>query len=106
MIHTLFFSRLRPDLDARGAAEYTRDVEEVLLRARDEHPGFVDLMRYTGETGQRLTVVRFEDGDAQTRWRRDPTHVAAQRRARELYYDSYRIVVLQELRARTWTRGG
>ena len=103
MLYTLFFSRLR-DLDPDERAAYQERAGSLKALAEDAHPGFVDLKTYTAEDGERLTVVRFRDEEAQRAWRRDPAHREGQRLGRERFYDQYRIVVCEPVRERAWTR--
>ena len=105
MIYTLFFSRLHamaPEVEA----DYGRRQADLVARARAEHPGFVDTKTFVAEDGERLTVVRFRDEASQRAWRNDAAHVVAQRRGRTHFYDSYRIVVCEELHSHAWSRAG
>lgn len=105
MIHTLFFSRLAADLDEETTARYLADARRLEHLAR-QNEGFVDLRRFVSEDGERLTLVRFRDAASQAVWRRTAEHVEVQKEGRATYYESYRIVILEQLRERAWTRDG
>lgn len=103
MIYTLFFSRLR-DRGAEAQEQYVRHSDALEKRVSTEFPGFVDTKTFTAEDGERLTVVRFRDAEAQRAWASDDVHNEAQERGRQEYYDEYRITLCQELRSHGWVR--
>lgn len=105
MIYTLFFNRYRSDLVGERRAGYEAHADAVHERVLEAHPGFVDMKAYTAEDGERLVVVRFRDMESQNGWRNDAFHRTAQQKGRDAYYESYRIVVCDEIRARAWSRG-
>lgn len=104
MIYTLFFSALRPEIDAHHMARYHRDAAELLERARRYHPGVLDLAKYQAVDGERLSIVRVTDLEALEAWRRDPVHAERQEVGRRDYYQRYRNVVCQVLRHNEWRR--
>lgn len=88
---TVFRSRLRRGVDAaygEVAAQMSRLVREM--------PGFVDERFFSSEDGERVTLVRFRDADAQRAWAQHPEHLAAQRRGRTEFYEYYDITVSEE----------
>ena len=87
-IVTVFRSRLRP-----GVEDAYREVAEQMSAAAAAMEGFVDESFYTSADGERVTIVRFADADAQLAWARHPAHLDAQRRGREEFYSSYDITV-------------
>jgi heme-degrading monooxygenase HmoA len=103
MIATLFFSRLRADMSAELLSEYESEVAALERQARS-FPGFVSIQPFENPEGERLTVVMFEDEEAQRRWASDPNHRRAQSRGRELYYERYEIVICREERRRSFVR--
>jgi heme-degrading monooxygenase HmoA len=98
MVHTLFYSRFRPDIDS---AAYGADALRMKSLA-EQNPGFVSLKTFTADDGERLTVVAFETLAHQNDWRRQTDHVVVQKKGRDQYYASYRIVVAEETRSREW----
>jgi len=96
-IVSVFRSRLRPGVDE----EYQRVADEMsrLVRSMD---GFIDEQFYTSPDGERVTIVRFADRDAQRAWASEPAHAAAQRRGREEFYAWYDISVAEQTYARTF----
>ena len=101
MIYTLFFSRMR-DLTRDERDKYTEWADALRSRARAEHAGFVDMKRYTADDGERLTVVRFRDAASQRAWKVDPLHRDGQALGRAVFYESYRLVVCEQLREHGW----
>jgi len=102
VIVTVFRSRLRADLAAQDLDAYAADIEAVERHAALA-PGFCSTKTYLADDGERLTLVRFETAEAQRLWARDPTHLAAQARARDHFYSWYQIGVYADGRERCWT---
>lgn len=98
---TLFWSRLRDDLDDAGMRAYREDADRVRALARSA-PGFISIKTYQAEDGERLSVVMFETEEQQAEFRKRAEHRAAQRRGRESYYQSYRLMVCEPRRDDTW----
>lgn len=103
MVYTLFFSRLR-EMSAAEREGYAEHAGVVRSVAETEHPGFVSQKTYVAEDGERLTVVVFRDAASQRSWKEDPVHREAQARGRADYYERYRIVICDEVRAYEWER--
>ena len=98
---TVFRSRLRPGVDAaygEVAAQMSRLVREV--------PGFVDEKFFLSADGERVTLVRFRDAEAQHAWAQHPDHLVAQRRGRAEFYEYYDISVSEETYARVFHATG
>ena len=100
MIITVFRSRLRPDIDR---AEYDRHAEEM-WKAGTAMPGFHSFKSFTAEDGERVTIVEFEDMEAQRAWARHRGHVEAQQAGRDRYYQEYTISISEEVRRSNWSR--
>ena len=100
MVHTLFYSRFRADIDS---AAYAADALRMKSLA-EQNPGLVSVKTFTADDGERLTVVAFETLAHQKEWRGEPDHVAVQKKGRDKYYESYRIVVAEETGSREWHR--
>ena len=88
---TVFRSRLRRGVDAAYG-----EVAAHMSRLVREMPGFVDEKFFSSEDGERVTLVRFRDRDAQLAWAEQPDHLAAQRRGRAEFYEYYDISVCEE----------
>ncbi len=85
---TVFRSRLRP-----GVERAYGDVAAEMSRLVRTMPGFVDEKFYLSPDGERVTIVRFTDADAQRAWSRHESHRAAQERGRREFYSWYDISV-------------
>jgi len=95
---TVFRSRLRPDADA-----YPEHAERMSERARTM-PGYVEHKTFTGDDGERVTLVTFADRPSHDAWARDPLHREAQRAGIADYYEDYSISVGEVDRASAWRR--
>ena len=49
----------------------------------------------SAEDGERCTIVEFESEEAQRAWRMHPEHREAQRKAREIYYETYSLQICE-----------
>lgn len=67
-----------------------------LVSARDLPPG---------PDGCEISLVRFESLEALAAWRDHPTHKEIQTQGRELFYQRYRVEVLERVRAYSFERG-
>ena len=103
MVTTLFWGRLRAQLDEATLAEYAADVDHLKELAAGSG-GFISIKTYAADDGERLTVVFFETMEDQRRWRADPEHRVIQQKGRDRYYDGYRLVVGETLREYEWER--
>jgi len=101
MIVILFRSMLTPE----AGTDYTETSDSLFARA-SEWPGFVALKSYTGEDGERLTVVWWKDAATLRTWREDPTHADAQARGRERWYQWYEMDVAEIVRESRFSRAG
>jgi heme-degrading monooxygenase HmoA len=64
----------------------------------------VDVKSYTGEDGERLTIVWWKDAETLRRWREDPRHRVAQETGRRLWYEYYAMEVAEVVRESRFTR--
>ena len=85
---TVFRSRRRHGTEA----DY-RAVSGEMLAAAESTPGFVDFKTFTGEDGERVSLVTFATAEAHRSWRDDPRHRRAQRRGRDDFYLEYSVQV-------------
>jgi heme-degrading monooxygenase HmoA len=90
MIVTVFRSRLMPGLKD----EYIALVERMTELAASM-PGYISHKGYTAEDGERCTIVEFESEEAQRGWRMHPEHREAQKKAREIYYETYSLQICE-----------
>jgi heme-degrading monooxygenase HmoA len=88
MLVTVFRSRLRPGV----RDQYTAEVERMNELARTM-PGYVSHKTFHAEDGERCTIVEFAHAEGLRAWRSNAEHLAAQKRAREIYYTAYHIRV-------------
>ncbi len=102
MVLTVFRSRLREDLGEDGEAKYVAEATALVERAKT-FPGFIDVRTYGSPSGERVTLVWFEDEATQRVWAEDPKHQTAQTRGREMYYSWFHIGVYSDVRAYDWT---
>lgn len=93
MIVTVFRSRLKPGVREEYVALAKRMKEIV-----EAMPGYISNKDFVAEDGERVTVIEFESEETLRAWRCHPEHVAAQKKAREAYFSSYRIQVCESLR--------
>jgi len=90
MIVTVFRSRLMPGLKD----EYIALVERMTELAASM-PGYISHKGYTAEDGERCTIVEFESEDAQRGWRMHPEHREAQKKGRDIYYETYSLQICE-----------
>jgi heme-degrading monooxygenase HmoA len=95
---TVFRSRLRPDAEPAYG-----DVAAEMLAAARAVPGFVDFAQFTGEDGERVSVVTFDSWTSHLAWRDDPRHREAQRRGRAEFYTRYSVQVGEVGTAHSWS---
>ena len=99
MIVTVFRSRVMPGLKD----EYVALVDRMQQIARTI-PGYISHKGFWAEDGERVTIVEFEHEEGQRAWRMHPEHIAAQRKARQIYYSEYSIQVCEVMRTASFTR--
>jgi len=90
MIVTVFRSRLIPGLQEEYVAVVNRMAELAASM-----PGYISHKAYLATDGERCTIVEFESEEAQRAWRMHPEHREAQKKAREIYYQSYSLQICE-----------
>jgi len=90
MIVTVFRSRLKPGLRDEYVALVGRMTEIAASM-----PGYIAHKGFFAEDGERCTIVEFESEEAQRAWRMHPEHREAQRKGREIYYESYSLQICE-----------
>jgi heme-degrading monooxygenase HmoA len=99
MIVTVFRSRLMPDIGDDYVALADRMSELAVTM-----PGYVSSKDFVADDGERVTVVEFESEEGMRAWRTHPEHIAAQRKARQIYYSEYSIQVCEVVRSSSFRR--
>ena len=95
----LFRSKLT---DQAGEDYRAMDVELAALVR--ENPGFVDVKSYTGQDGERLTVVWWRDEKSLSDWRNLMRHREAQNTGRQKWYQYYKMDVATITRSKNFER--
>ncbi len=88
MIVTVFRSRLRPEV----REEYVALADRMNEIARTM-PGYISHKGFFADDGERVTIVEFEHEEGMRAWRTHPEHRAAQKLARERFYEEYSVQV-------------
>ena len=60
-------------------------------------PGYISHKGFWAEDGERVTIVEFENEEAQRAWRMHPEHIKAQREGRNRFYAAYDLQVCSVL---------
>ncbi len=90
MIVTVFRSRLREGL----RDEYVALVERMTQLAASM-PGYISHKGFFAEDGERCTIVEFESEEAQRAWRMNAEHREAQKKGRDIYYETYSLQICE-----------
>lgn len=99
MIVTVFRSRLMPGV----REDYVKLVDRMVELVANM-PGYIAHKGFFAEDGERVTIVEFESEEAQRAWRMQPEHREAQKKAREVYYESYSVQVCEVKREAKFDR--
>ena len=99
MIVTVFRSRLMPG----QKDDYVALVDRMAELAASM-PGYISHKGFFAEDGERCTIVEFESEEAQRAWRMHPEHREAQRKAKEIYYETYSLQICEVKRATKFDR--
>ena len=102
MVLLLFKTQRRADIDHE---EYHKAAARMYELA-SKMPGFISIKGYTADDGESLSIVKFESEKAMEAWRTHPEHLAVQRRAREVFYESYWAQAFTSAREYEWSRAG
>ena len=93
MIVTIFRNRVRPEA-LQDYLVWAKRMSELA----ESMPGYVSRKTFTAEDGERLTLVMFENEEAQRAWRMHPEHVEAQKKGRNEFYSEYSLLVCNSVR--------
>ena len=96
---TVFRSRRRP-----GTDDAYGPLAEAMLEAARSQPGFVDFATFESPDGARVSLITFASAEAQSAWRDDPSHRAAQQQGRDDLYEWYSIQVSTCTAVSRWSR--
>ena len=99
MIVTVFRSRLMPG----QKDDYVALVDRMAELAASM-PGYISHKGFFAADGERCTIVEFESEEAQRAWRMHPEHREAQRKAKEIYYETYSLQICEVKRATKFDR--
>lgn len=99
MIVTVFRSRLMP-----GVREDYVTLVDRMIELAASMPGYISHKGFFAEDGERVTIVEFESEEAQRAWRMQPEHREAQKKAREIYYETYSVQVCEVKREAKFDR--
>ena len=99
MIVTVFRSRLQPGL----RDDYVALVDRMVQIATTM-PGYISHKGFFAEDGERCTIVEFESEETQRAWRMHPEHRDAQRKGRDIYYESYSLQICEVKRTSRFDR--
>jgi heme-degrading monooxygenase HmoA len=88
MIVTVFRSKLMPNV----RDDYVKLVERMVELAKAT-PGYIAHKGFFAEDGERCTIVEFESEEGQRAWRMNPEHREAQKKGRDIYYESYSVQI-------------
>ena len=98
MVVTVFRSRLDP----ANTEEYYQMAAKMSEMAK-AMPGYISHKVFTNEDGERVTIVEFEDEQAQEGWRTRQEHVQAQQRGRKAFYTEYKLQICKVIRESAFT---
>jgi heme-degrading monooxygenase HmoA len=89
-ILVVFRSRRRPEAEEAYQAEAARigDIARTM-------PGYVSHKGFRSPDGENVTIVEFESMAHMEAWRANRDHVAAKRRGRAEFYESYTISIAE-----------
>jgi heme-degrading monooxygenase HmoA len=100
MVLTVFRSRLREE----SRDDYAATAAQMSALARSM-PGYRSHKAFVAEDGERVTIVEFDDEQAQRNWSAQADHVAAKRRGREAFYAEYSLQVCEVVRESRFKAG-
>lgn len=100
MVVVIFRSRFRPDADLESYGALSAQMDEHAAR----QPGFISIRTYADSDGERVSVSLFDSDESVARWRSNSSHLEAQRRGREEFYEWYEIRTAAVGRSTEWRR--
>ena len=90
----IFKTHLRDRADEDAYRRMSARMHELVAQI----PGFISIKAYTGEDGEVIDLVRFQNEKALRVWKEHPEHREAQRRGREEFFDVYRVQACKVVR--------
>ena len=98
MVIVVFGTKMRADADLEDYARHSQRMRELVRQI----PGFISIKGFVGEDGEEISIARFDSESAVKAWRSHPEHLLTQRRAREVFYESYWVQVCHTVRDYEW----
>ena len=95
MIVIVFRSRLKPGAVETGYS----DMAQEMFSLAQGMPGFISIKSFTGDDGERLSLVYWQDAETLAQWRNNERHRVAQGKGRSQWYEWYSIEVADITRA-------
>jgi heme-degrading monooxygenase HmoA len=92
MILVIFRSRLTDDPDI--LEEYSKMTTAVSERAK-QTLGILSFKTFSAPDGERVTIAEFADRESIERWRVDELHIAAKKRGKEAFYNTYSVQICE-----------
>jgi len=93
MLITIFRNRLN-----ESALDEYLEVASKLNELASTMPGYVSHKRFLADDGERLTIVEFENDEAQKAWANEPRHRRAMSLGKTKFFASYDIAVCSVIR--------
>jgi heme-degrading monooxygenase HmoA len=93
----IFVSR-KTDTDTEGYARASAEREEEVMRA----PGYLGHDSVGGNDGSGITISYWQDHASAAAWRAHARHSEVREEGRRQWYDFYRLVVADVVRAYDW----
>jgi heme-degrading monooxygenase HmoA len=100
VVIVVFRSRIRSDADLAG-------IEDVALRMQQiasSMPGFISYKEFRADDKETVALVEFDSHEHLLAWRNHPEHRDAQEQGRIRVFESYDIVVCDQVRRYSFTR--
>lgn len=96
-VAVIFVSR-RASSDPEGYARAAAEMEAEVAKA----PGYLGHDSVSTPAGEGITISYWEDEAAAAAWRAHARHSEVRAQGRERWYDFYRLVVAEVVRAHDW----
>ena len=99
MVMAVFRSMLRSGIDSDFG-----ELADRMLEIAESMPGFVSYKVFVAPDGERASIIEFRSVDELEAWRKQPEHLAAQKRGRDHFYERYSLVVSEPERESRFER--
>ena len=98
-VAVIFVSR-RASSDPEGYARAATEMEAEVAKA----PGYLGHDSVSSPAGEGITVSYWQDEASAAAWRAHARHSEVRKEGRERWYDHYRLVVAEVIRAYDWQK--